>query len=214
MRCAAYPCKMAEQRDGDTEIRVGDTYYTWARKYGRSGTVYYQHEQCGRPKRSQLSSRKTVAIEDAIDGISLSNWSPELDDDGTYSGGYEDVKSMLEEVASVARDVGQEYQDSYDNMPEGLNQGETAMAMEEVAQELDSWADELESFEPSADEPDLPEHEEPEAEDFEDAQEWLKAREEAEEKWLEACQEALDNWAADVISEAEDLLGNMPEYQG
>lgn len=214
MRCAAHPCVVANHRLGDKlndgasyaeiqnadEIKVGDTYYTWSRKSGRGGVTYFQHRECGYPKRSQLSNRKTVAIEDAIDSANdeIQSWTPELGADDTYSDGFEEITNALQTVADVAREVGQEYQDGFDNMPEGLNQGPTAQAMEEVAQELEGYADELESFEPSSTEPDLP--------DREDEQE--------KDEWREACQTAIDDWASDVRSEAEDKMSEMPEYQG
>jgi hypothetical protein len=197
MRCAA--CGQ--------EIQVGDTYYTWARKTGRSGAVYFQHKGCGYPKRSQLSSRKTVAIEDAIDeaGREIAVWSPVLDDNGSYSDGYEPVTNALNAVAEVGREVGQEYQDGFDNMPEGLNQGATAQAMEEVTQELESWADDLDSWSPPGDEPEFPARADfiaPAGTEYD------------EDAYREACELALDDWADEVRSAAEDAMSEMPEYQG
>lgn len=182
-------------------VEVGDTYYTWARKMGRSGAVYYNHQDCGPPQRSQLSSRKTVAVEDAIDeaNTAIQSWTPELAHaEPTYGDGYEDVATALQTVGEVAREVGAEYQDGFDNMPEGLNQGETAQAMEEVAQELESWADDLDSWSPSNDEPDIPERDE----------------DEEDEAYRERCEAALEDWANDVRTDAEDAMGDMPEYSG
>jgi hypothetical protein len=196
MSCSAYPCKVAEERDGDREIRVGDEYYTWARKAAYGGTVYFRHVACGAPRLSELSSRKTVLIDEAVNDASW-DFSPQVDEDGAYDGDFSDVTSTLEEIAEVARGVGEEYQASFDNMPEG----ETAQRLEEVAQELDSWADELESFEPSA------QYEQPEREETPDG-------EESDEDYLQRCQEALDTWASDVVQEAQDACGDHPEYQG
>lgn len=211
MRCSGSPCVVARERlagedasgsweleNAAREIRVGDRYYTWARK---NRGVFYQHVECGYPKRSQLSDRKTVVIEDAIDDANkaIGDWVPELAHaEPTYTDGYEDVRSALESVAEVARDVGQEYQDGFENMPEGFQQGGTGQAMEEVAQELDSWADELESWSPSSEDPDMPDREEDEDED----------------EYRERCQQALDDWAEEVRSDAEDAMSGMPEYQG
>lgn len=223
MRCAAFPCKVMaerlngsgdatyEQQEAAREIKVGDTYYTWSRKMGRSGVTYFQHKECGYPKRSQLSSRKTVAIEDAIDDANdrIVAWVPELDPDGTHSGGYEDVTDALQSVAETANDVGQEYQDGFDNMPEGLNQGDTAQAMEAVAQELDSWADDLESWSPSSDEPDMPDKDDYKQAGLEDGEDDYDL-----DAWRDACETALDDWASEIRSEAEDAMSDMPEYQG
>lgn len=212
MRCAAHPCVVAKARLGDrldgdgvsfkemeaaSEIRVGDMYYTWSR---RNRGTYFQHQECGYPKRSQLSDRKTVQIEDAIDDAqaTLDAWVPVLDDDGTYTGGYDDVSDALADVESVASSVAQEYQDGFDNMPEGLNQGPTAQAMEEVSQELDSWGQDLASWSPDEGEPELPEQDEDESDD----------------DWRDRKQDALDAWAEDVRSSATDKMSDMPEYQG
>jgi hypothetical protein len=196
MTCSASPCKVAEGRDGDREIRKGDAYFTWARKFGNYGQVYFRHVECGRPRMSELSSRKTVAIEEAIQDASW-DFSPQVDEDGSYSGEFDEVSDTLQSIADVAREVGEEYQSSYDNLPEGLNQSETAYAMETVAQELESWADELESFEPSA------EYDQPEREEGE-----------SDEDYLQRCQDDLDQWATEVVQEAEDKTSDMPEYEG
>ena len=51
----------------------------------------------------------------------------------------------LQCAANEAREVGQEYQESFDNMPDGLQQGDTGQRIEEMANNCESWADELES---------------------------------------------------------------------
>jgi hypothetical protein len=197
MRCSAYPCKLAEERDGDAEIRVGDSYYTWARK---NIGVYFQHVTCGYPRPTQLSSRKTAQVEEAIADAEkqIGDWAPEIGADFTYGDGYDDVTQALQSVADSAREVGQEYQDGFDNMPEGLNQGSTAQAMEEVAQELDGFADDLEQFSPNTDEPELPDRDDGEDDD----------------DYRDRCQQALDDWADEVRSEATEKMSEMPEYNG
>lgn len=66
----------------------------------------------------------------------------------------EDLNGLAEE----ARDLGQEQQDKYDNMPEGLQQGGTGELLEQRAQAMESWADSLEQAASSANEK-LPEYE-------------------------------------------------------
>lgn len=208
MRCSAYPCK-----HDDPEIKVGDSYYTWAIKSSYGGTVYFRHVDCGYPRPTQLSNRKTAQVEEAVQDA---NWpvNPSLPDDwdgSTDSLGsvceefVADCKAVLEEIGSVGRDVGQEYQSSFDAMPEGLNQGETAQAMEQVAQDLEYWADELDSWDPNVEEPDWPERDDVPEEGDEQSQ---------DATYREMVEQALDGWADDVRSEAEDKLGEMPEYQG
>lgn len=62
--------------------------------------------------------------------------------------GFEGVDSAegLREVAERVRELGQEAQDSFDNMPEGLQQGQTGELLEERAQSCESWADDIESL--------------------------------------------------------------------
>jgi hypothetical protein len=200
MRCSAYPCKVAAERDGDTEIRVGDSYFTWARKSAYGGTTYFRHTQCGGPKLTDLTSRKTAQIDEAV-SEAVWDFSPTVDEDGAYDGDMSDVTSVLESIAEVARNVVQEYQDSYDNLPENFQYGPTGEALESVAQELESWADDLESFDPSV------EYEQPEREEEPDG-------EEDDESYIQRCQDALDTWASDVISEAQDAASDHPEYEG
>lgn len=197
MRCIG-PCKLAESRDGSTEIQVGDSYYTYSRKMSRGGITYFKHVACGYPRPTQLSNRKTAVIEEALLDAS---WPTASFDSTDLAGQAEsflaDVKSVVEEIAGVIRDVGQEYQDSFDNMPENLQQGDTGQALETVAQEMDSKADDLESWDPTSDEPDWPEPDD----DDRDA-------------YVDACQQAFESWADDVLSEAQDATSEYPEYEG
>lgn len=196
MRCSAHPCKVAESRDGDTEIRVGDTYFTWARKMARGGIVYFRHAECGRPKMSELSSRKTVRIDEAVNEADWS-FSPEVDSDGEYDGDFGQVSDAVTAIAEVAREVGEEYQESFDNLPENFQYGDTGQALEAVAQELDSWCDDLESWEPNVTW-DQPERDEGESDD----------------DYRDRAQNELDQWASDVVSDAQDAVGDHPEYEG
>jgi hypothetical protein len=184
-------------------ITVGQRFYQWARRFGRSGVTYRRHMDCGFPKPSELSSAKTAVIEDALQDLSLSSWNPQVPEewDGNVESidiDHSEITDALQGIADTAREVGSEYEDGVSNMPEGLQQGPTGEAMQEIAQELESWADDLESFDPQVDAPDWPERFESEDDDT----------------WRGRVEDALDTWVADVISEAEDKLGEMPTYQG
>lgn len=210
MHCAG-PCKVAQERDGDTEIRVGDSYYTWARKMAYGGVTYFKHQACGYPRPTQLSNRKTAVIDEAI---SDAEWpSATLEQPEGWDGDtsilndqavsfIEDVKASAVSIAEVAREVGQEYQEAFDNMPEGLNQGSTGQALEEVARELETWADEIESWDPTSDEPDWPEREE------------TPDGEESLDDFFQRCVEAFETWATDVVDEAQSQSSEYPEYNG
>lgn len=200
-----YRCERCAQA-----IEPGQRYFKWALRSpgARSGTVFMQHVECGRPRPSQLSRRKTAQIEDAILDAekAIGEWSLTLDEDGEYSPEWGDIESALSDVAGVARDVGQEYQDGFDAMPEGLQQGDVAQALEQVAQELDSWADDLESFDPDSDMPDWPN--EPDEDDEGNVSEDDKQR------YERAREQALYDWMDEVRSKAQDMFGDMPQYEG
>lgn len=200
-----YNCGARVCTQGTREIVAGQKYYRWGLRSpgARSGTLYYQHVACGRPRPSQLSRRKTAQIEDAIldAEAAIAEWSVDLPDDDEDMP-VEDVISILEDVATVATDVGAEYQEGFDNMPEGLQQGDTGQAMEAVAQELEEWASGLTESLDAGDSPDWPSRDD--YLDDEDGQESLQ----------DDRQHALDDWIDQVRNEATDRLGDMPEYQG
>ena len=177
-------------------IEPGQEFYTWKKRFQGSS---YQHVECGYPRPSMLSNRKTAVVEDAIQDAEkeISAWQPSLDNDLEHDGDYSDVSAALESVADSAEEVADEYESSADNMPESLQYGSQAEAMREVAEELRSWADELRSFDPSAD-LDLPERED----------------EMSDEEYDAARNDALELWADDVRSQASDAMSDLPEYQG
>jgi hypothetical protein len=51
----------------------------------------------------------------------------------------------LREVAETIRELGQEQQEKYDNMSDGLQQGDTGVMIEERANGMESWADNIDS---------------------------------------------------------------------
>jgi hypothetical protein len=188
------------------EILPGQRYFQWEKRYGGPRR---QHVECGYPRPTQLSNRKTAQIEEAVMDADLSQWQPSIPEewDGSTDSidvDVEHLRDLLSNVAETARDVGQEYQDSFDNLPENFQYGATGEALQEVAQELESWADEVEDFDPQSDEPDWPEREEDE--DGNPVS--------SDDEWREEVQEALDKWADDVRGEAEDKISEIPEYQG
>ena len=64
---------------------------------------------------------------------------------GDFKGGIDELESFLEELASDARNLGEEEQGKYDNMPEPLQQGDTGQMIEERAQAMGAWADSLDT---------------------------------------------------------------------
>lgn len=150
------------------------------------------HTSHGYPRPSMLSNRKTAVIEDAIGDFP----------DSVES--IEDIQSVMQGIAETAREVGQEYGESADNMPESLQQGYQAEAMREVADELETWADEIESWESENEEPTEDDaRNELDEEEQEDADAVSTKLDEMRSEWLDS-----------ELQNAQDKLSDLPEYQG
>jgi hypothetical protein len=113
---------------------------------------------------------------------------------------------VLEAIADVARNVGYEYEEGADNMPENLQYGSQAEAMREVATALADWAENLadSNLDTSVDAPEW------EDEEFEDDEE----REAALASWREDVQQAITETCDRIAEEAQELTNDMPEYEG
>lgn len=135
-------------------VRSGQPYFTW--KFNR-GLRHFQHVSCGMPRRSSLTNSKMSAVYDAVD-----------DFDSQDAGSPEELKTKLEEIAAVARETADEYEAAAAAILSSFSAGNpTSDACEATATELNSWADELDGWEPSITEPD-------EGEDREDMMEALR----------------------------------------
>jgi len=197
------------------KIEPGEVYYEWSRRFGRSGQTYRRHQKCGRPRPTELTSRKTAQIEEAANDASaeIDAWTYEVEEMGLdyENGGTIEIDTSaltdaLNSVAEIAREVGQEYQDGFDNMPEGLNQGEVAQMMEEVAQELDSWADDVESEDFDG---------EVSYEAFEREEDLTDEQyEQAREEWLDNIRSTVEEKLDELRSQATERIQDWPEYQG
>lgn len=114
-------------RKDNPVAKVGEPYYWWKPMTGgRGGSKRYSKEY---PSRSQLTQSEFLSALYALE-----------DGDMVRAETPEDFHA----VAEALRELGQEQQDKFDNMPEGLQQGETGQLIEERAQGCESWADEIE----------------------------------------------------------------------
>lgn len=191
-------------------IEVGEKAYKWSRRFGRSSSTYYRHTACGFPRPTELSSRKTAQVEEAVGDATtaIDAWTPELgemttgEEPTTFELDCSDVESALEDVAGVAEEVGGEYESGADSMPDALSQGEQAEAMRSVAGELADWAGEVRDWSPDTTSVDLPDRD-----GYSDDEEGLAA-------WREDAEAAIEEAADAVREDAKGKFEDMPEYQG
>jgi hypothetical protein len=111
-------------------IKKGDTYYKWAFRYGG------EHKSKTRPRPSQLTQSKMSAAYAAQEA---------MEDAIGEAACPQDIVDALSECAGSVREVADEYRSSLDDMGEALASGPTGQEMEEKADALEAYADELES---------------------------------------------------------------------
>lgn len=114
-------------RKDNPVAKKGESYYWWKPMVGgRGGAKRFSKE---RPKPSQLTQSEFLSRlyeeQESLDAAT-------------------DAEGM-KAVAEAIRELGEEQQGKYDNMPEGLQQGETGQLLEERAQGCQSWADEIDT---------------------------------------------------------------------
>jgi len=170
-------------------IAVGDTYYYWKRRKGplQMSKTY--------PKRSQLTGspflQTVYDIEDRIAALTADEGLPDA----------------VAEIAQELRDLAEECQGNFDNMPEGLQQGDTGQLLEARVEGCNNAADELEAIDFS-DAPDG-EAEEP-GEPGEDASQEEHDAYEAALAEYEESDEAADNYWDEKLGE---VTGISIEYE-
>lgn len=186
------------------EIVAGQKYYTWSRRFQGPR---YRHVSCGFPRPTELSDRKTAQVEEAIGDAETAlqgvSWTLDETDEpgGTVDLGdvVSQISDILSEVGGIAEDVGSEYESSADNMPESLQYGYQAEAMREVAGELSDWADNLNSWSPSA----------------EESIELDELGDDGDrETWASEAQDKIDEAVTALVDEANEAMQDLPEYQG
>lgn len=177
----------------DQEITKGEMYYT-------------AHVKTGPASGITIRSKDPIPASRLTQSAFKSAWLSAEEGWCRSGKGAEDISAAAEAI----REAGQEAQESFDNMPEGLQQGDTGQMLENrvseaerVADELDSLADELESLE---DPGEMDEVEEPEQDAGPDA--W--AEYEAWGQWQEE-QDHYQTELARIPEEADSLIGDMPE---
>lgn len=122
-------------------IKAGEMYYTWRMRQG-NGSVKRMSKTPPKPSQLTLSDWASPyrAFAEEIEELEL--------DDNLYS--------ELQRIAGEIRSLGEEQQAKLDNMPEGLQQGDTGQLLQSRAEACEEWADAIEAL----DEPDIPNEDE------------------------------------------------------
>jgi hypothetical protein len=113
----------------DQGIKKGDMYYFW--EFPRGG----KFRSMERPKRSRTTQS----------AFYQQLWDIE-DDVIAKLPADESLKDAVQDVAQQLRDLASECQENLDNMPEGLQQGDTGQMLEERVSVLEEAADEFENI--------------------------------------------------------------------
>lgn len=113
-------------RKDNPVAKKGESYFWWKPMVGgRGGAKRYAKE---RPSRSQLTQSEFLS---SLYGLE--------DGDMANAQSPEDFRG----VAEALRELGNEQREKYDNMPDGLQQGDTGQMLDERASNCESWADEI-----------------------------------------------------------------------
>lgn len=108
-------------------IKKGDSYFTWKTR------VTVGKSYMGRVHRSMTRPTSTSSSEfqRGLDQIAVDFSKVEQADD-------------LRSIAQAVRELGEECREKFDNMPEGLQQGDTGCLLDERATGCEEWADSIE----------------------------------------------------------------------
>ena len=177
----------------DQGITKGEMYYTARVKTGPASGI-------------TIRSKDPIPASRLTQSAFKSAW---LGMEEEWSRGDKDGEA-IRAAAEAIREIGQEAQESFDNMPEGLQQGDTGQMLENRASESETAADELDTladdYEGLTDPGEMDEVEEPE----QDAGDEAWAEYEAWNLW----QDGHDHYQTELAripEEADDLIGNLPE---
>lgn len=197
-----YHVKKARKDHPRGGIKKGESYFWWKFRFG--GKCYSRTM----PRPSQLTQSDKLSrvyaaqetVEDALrDSVMPDDW-----------------RSACEEAANEVREVGEEYQESCDNIRDNIPESPTADECEEKAEACQNLADELEylDFDGLPDEPDgTEEPEEPDRPGEEPQEDDPKTW--GEHKSYEAAMEEFDRLTAayeEYVTDLEEYENKVEEY--
>lgn len=109
-------------------IQPGEQYFSFS--FFRGARQYRCKDH--RPRQSELTQ---TAMADAYAGIET------VEDAIAANGGVDDIKTALEEAVSQVEAARDQYQDSYDNLPENFQNADMGSEIQEKIDALESFAD-------------------------------------------------------------------------
>jgi hypothetical protein len=109
--------------------KKGESYYWWKFQFG--GKRYSKTP----PKPSQLTQSEFLSSVFALQ--------EEMADAGADT--IDDLRSLQDDWCERIQEIGDGCQERFDNMPEGLQQGDTGCLLEERVNAMEMWRDEIES---------------------------------------------------------------------
>jgi hypothetical protein len=191
-------------------IEVGKPYKWFKMKTTYGGIKKSYHPDCEIPASHRTTSRMG-AIYDA---------QTQLGNDLAQAEDFDSIREVLEAFAQEVRQVAEEYGESADNMESGFGH-ETYQSQElrERSEALEGWADEIEQWDFSGDEPDQDDYMTTDTEAYDEA---VKAWEDAEpsvdeseedEDELANQQSEHDDWEADEPNESEYEIPDEEAFQ-
>lgn len=151
--------------------KKGEPYYWWKFRYG--GKRYSKE----RPPGSALINSPFLRTAAEI-GEEIAVMAPEDADH---------FETLRDDFAQRIRELGEEAQGSFDNLPEGLQQGPTGELLEGRSETCEEWASNIEGIE--VEEPD-----DLDREDFKTDEEFEEAKEAARTEALEAAVAEVQNY--------------------
>lgn len=131
--------KKARKANKAAGIKKGDSYYWWKFRTGGRGGI--KRISKTRPRRSALTQSEFYGtMYDAEDDLAAA-----LADFITEKISFNDLAASCEQAAEEVRRAGEECQEKYDNMPDGLQQGDTGQMLETRVRQCDEIADQLDN---------------------------------------------------------------------
>jgi hypothetical protein len=133
--------KAARKDNPQRGIKKGQPYWWAAYRAGRGGYKRYWTKP---PRPSQIAASEYAQSVLAIQ--------EEMQD---FTGDASALVERRDEWAAAIREIADDCQSKFDNMPDGLQQGDTGQLLEERSNDCETWADAVESVDIDEDAEDM-----------------------------------------------------------